>query len=86
MKNKRKLSQREKDRRRKVRILKSKRFKEWWRARRTQSPAPRDPYRAFMIDLSLRASLQRKEVWKHRTNWSDHARVDFPLKLPTLRH
>lgn len=80
-----KLSQAEKDRRRKDRILKSQKFHEWWSARQNISPIPANPYRAFMIDLSLFAKVHRKDVWRHRTNWTDYPPIDLPTGVPSFK-
>lgn len=62
-------------------IMTSRAYKMWWAARSTQDPIPSDPYRAFMIDLSLRARLHRKPWWKKHTNRSDYPTVDNPVPM-----
>lgn len=64
------------------RILSSKAFQTWWRARQSFYPTPSDPYRAFMIDKGLFAKPHHERVWKHRTNRYDYPPVDFPLGTP----
>lgn len=59
-------------------IMSTQAYKEWWEARQSQSPVPSDPYRAFMIDISLRALRTRREIWEHNTNRTDMTEVDFP--------
>lgn len=63
-------------------IINSRAYKEWWRARRTQSPVPSNPYQAYMTDVHMFAQLRDREYWQERTNWSDIPTVDFP---PTAR-
>ncbi|MHA1408485.1 MAG: hypothetical protein ACTSSG_14055 [Candidatus Heimdallarchaeaceae archaeon] len=59
-------------------ILNSEAFKTWWSARKSMGNVPKDPYRAFMIDLSLMAKLKDKKKWKPMPNRSDLLLVDFP--------
>lgn len=65
-------------------ILSSKIFEEWWTARRHIHPIPSDPYRAFMIDKSLKAKPLPKELWTPRTNRSDIL-ADYPSHLPAFK-
>lgn len=71
---------------RKLQIARSKRlavlgstaFKEWYEERRKVGNPPGDPYRAYMIDLSLRAELENREKWKKQPNRLDLSQVDYP--------
>ena len=74
-----KTPRREEARQRKEMVLSSKAFRDWWAARRTQSPIPSDPYRAFMTDLALSATMQPRKVWRRKTNRSDMPNVDYPV-------
>lgn len=64
--------------------MSSPQFAEWWAARRHIHPIPSDPYRAFMIDKSLKAKPLPKEMWVPRTNRSDIL-ADFPSGLPAFK-
>jgi len=64
-------------------IIGSPQFQEWWRWRKTFSPVPSEPYRAFMIDLGLYARVHHKEVWKFRTNRMDYPPIDLPKGVPS---
>jgi hypothetical protein len=72
----------EKEMQRKHRILSSKGFGEWWAARQHIHPMPEDPFRAFMIDLSLKAGIHSKEVWRGRTPRADYPSIDLPMGVP----
>ena len=69
----------------KMAILRSKAFQDWWKARQTFYPIPSEPYRAFMIDKGLYAKPMRKEIWQYRTNRMDYPSIDFPLGTPRKR-
>jgi len=60
-------------------IMSSKAYKDWWAARRRMGSVPLDPYRAFMIDLSLRARRERKADWKKQPNRMDYQTIDYPV-------
>jgi len=64
-------------------VLRSKAFQEWWSARQNIRPIPADPYRAFMIDLSLFARVHRKPIWRMRTNRMDYPPIDLPRGVPS---
>ena len=66
-------------------ILQSEAFQEWYEARMSYYPTPRDPYRAFMIDLSLYARVHHKQVWQHRTNRMDYPPIDLPKGVPSKK-
>ncbi len=57
-------------------------FLEWYAARKELHPVPADPYRAYMIDLSLRARVAPREVWSKATMWTDVPWIDFPRGMP----
>lgn len=63
-------------------VMASKAYREWWEWRQTIQPTPTEPYRAYMIDLSLEARLFPKGLWKHRTNRADYPAIDLPLGMP----
>lgn len=65
-----------------AKILSSVAFREWWAARSDISPIPSDPYRAFMIDLGLKAKVLPKPWWMFRTNRSDYPPYDYPRGIP----
>jgi hypothetical protein len=67
---------------RRTAIMSSHEFQEWYAARRGIRPIPSDPYRAYMIDLSLRARLLPKQYWRTRTPWSDYPPIDYPRGMP----
>ena len=63
-------------------IIQSEEFKIWFHERLKTKPMPSDPYRAFMIDRSLKAELRDRDSWAHRTNVADWEPVDYP---PVIR-
>lgn len=68
----------------KRRILKSKAFQDWWEVRQETRPIPSNPYRAFMIDRSLNAIIDRPEDWRKEPNRRDMPEVDTARKgVPT---
>jgi len=69
---------------RRVAILQSDNFLKWWQYRRLEDPLPNDPYRAYMIDLSLRARREGVSPWRDQPNRFD-VYVDAPRKLPPRR-
>lgn len=69
---------------RKKRVLRSKAFADWWEVRREQKPVPSNPYRAYMIDLSLHAIIDRRDRWEKEPNRRDIPDVDLPQEgIPT---
>lgn len=67
---------------RRRKVMSSVAFQTWWAARQNIHPVPADPYRAFMIDISLHARVHRREIWEHRTPRADYPSVDLPSWLP----
>lgn len=63
---------------RKKKVLASGDYKEWWANRSQHDPVPSDPYRAFMIDLSLSAKVTNRPEWENKPNRSDVLDVDYP--------
>jgi len=63
---------------RKKRVLKSRAFQTWWEARQDVEPVPSNPYRAYMIDLSLNAIVDRRDTWEKLPNRRDEPDVDLP--------
>jgi len=59
-------------------VMESEQFQTWIQERRNTHPFPADPYRAFMIDKSLKADLRTKPGWAPETNRSDFKPVDYP--------
>lgn len=52
----------------------------WYRHRIKESPRPSDPYRAYMIDLSLNAGKPKKiEAWQKEPNRHDISKIDTPM-------
>lgn len=68
----------EEARKKKEAVLSSKQFQDWWQERRSTQPLPTDPYRAFMIDLSLTAKIENRPEWEKQPNRSDVLDVDYP--------
>lgn len=66
-------------------IIASRAFRTWWSARRNISPIPSDPYRAYMIDLELKAMILPEEYWRFRTNRADVPEYDYPIGIPIDR-
>lgn len=66
-------------------IMSTPEFIEWRKWRETVEPIPEDLYRAFMIDLSLYASLRNKDDWKKMVNRGDMADIDYPKALRRVR-
>lgn len=66
----------EKDAKRRSQILASDDFDKWYEARKEIQPFPSDPYRAFMIDRSLKAKSYDEDSWKDYVNRSDLHPVD----------
>lgn len=64
---------------RKAAILHSTKYHAWLAARQAQGNFPSDPYRAFMIDLSLAAKIESRAKWIPEPNESDLTYVDYPL-------
>lgn len=55
-------------------------FNHWLSHRIKQSPRPSDPYRAYMIDLSLHAGKPKKvEQWQKEPNRLDISGIDTPM-------
>lgn len=59
-------------------VTNSRAFRTWLAARNETEPTPSDPYRAYMIDLSLDAKISEKRPWKKEPNRLDLIDVDFP--------
>lgn len=59
-------------------VMSSFSFKKWWSRRRLEDPVPANPYRAFMIDKSLRARANENK-WKSQPN-----RFDIYVDRPTV--
>lgn len=74
--------------RRRAMVLSSEAYREWWAVRQDTNPRPTDPYRAFMIDGSLRARQASKDKWGMLPNRLDHGFIDshgseeFPIFAP----
>jgi len=62
----------------KKKIMDSAAFLYWWDERRKIHPIPKDPFRAFMIDIGIPARLKDPEEWKRRVNRSDYILIDHP--------
>lgn len=60
-------------------VLKSRAFNDWWEARQEVEPIPSDPYRAYMIDLSLHAKVDNPAIWEKQPNRRDQPDVDLPF-------
>ena len=67
----------------KQKILASPEFATWWKWRRTITPIPSDPFRAYMIDIGIPAKVQEYPQWQKRVNRGDFVNIDFPFP-PTL--
>lgn len=68
----------------KRKILKSKAFRDWWEVRQEERPIPSNPYRAFMIDRSLNAIVDRRDKWEDQPNRRDMPEIDTARKgIPT---
>lgn len=69
---------------RKRRVLRSKAFSDWWEVRQDEEPTPSNPYQAYMIDLSLHAIVDRRDVWEKLPNRRDLPEIDLPYSgVPT---
>lgn len=64
-------------------VLESGAFQEWWSARQNIHPIPSDPFRAFMIDIGLVATVHSRLIWQGRTNRADYPPVDLPSHVPS---
>jgi len=62
----------------KKQILESSAFQTWWNWRRKISPVPKDPFKAYMIDLGIPARLYEPDPWSKRVNRADWIAVDYP--------
>lgn len=74
-----KLTVREREAKKRKDTLASYAFQTWWAERSKHEPVPTDPYRAFMIDKGLRASLEDREHWTPKPNRKDLPLIDYPF-------
>lgn len=83
--SKRDLTEKQKAIARRRLVMGSRAFQEFWSARQHIHPIPSDPYRAFMIDIALRAEIHTKEIWRGRTPRADYPPVDLPSHIPAYK-
>lgn len=74
-----KLTVREQEAKKRKETLESYAFRFWWAERQKHGPIPTDPYRAFMIDKGLKASLEDREHWTPTPNRKDLPLIDYPF-------
>jgi len=71
------LTLKQKEAQRKKEIINSQHFQQWLEYRRSISPFPSNPYRAYMIDKGINADKRpSEEVWGRIVNRSDNYPVD----------
>lgn len=75
--SKQELTKKEQSRQKKQEVLNSVSYQEWLKYRKNIHPFPANPYRAYMIDTSLRAEISRTEDWRGEVNRRD-TRHDYP--------
>lgn len=64
-----------------VQIMESQNFKSWWRRRQQVEPLPKDPFHAYMTDVSLVARQEGYDPWTNEPNRFD-IYLDYPPFVP----